>query len=260
MSLAIMFEDDTVVFLDAVKNYGRTKSARLTKHRIDKSGDIADHYAQDNKSFSVRGIVSSADFNVPEARGQLWIDEFSQNALTGTAIEAAEASITSSALFGTGQIESAVSNLLGVSVNGVQMDAFRGQVHELVRDKLNSAINNAQSVTLLDMDNTNGGYLRREADLMITRFSDDLDDQSGDALYFDLTLEQARWALITEVDVEVSVPASAAGVQDAVDKNSKKGAVTGGSESTTRTNTFNEAGGYKDQLESVFSELLNFKE
>ncbi len=223
MSLAIMFEDDTVVFLDAVKNYNRTRTATLAQHRVDKSGNITDHYSKENKKFSIRGLISSADFNVPSARGQLWIDEFSQQALARTSTEATEATITSSSLFGTSQVGNAVSSLLGVNVNGVQMDAFRGQVHEIVRDKLHEVMDNAESVTLLDMDNTEGGYLRRYPNLFITNFSDSLDDSSGDALYFDINLEEVRFALIKEVDVEVQ----SGGVQDKVSGESNKGTEQG---------------------------------
>lgn len=260
MSLALMFEDDSVVFLDAVKNYNRTTGGSLTQHRVDKSGVVSDHYAQNNLRINVRGIISAADFNVPSARGQLWIDEFSQQALARTSTEASEASITSSSLFGTSQVGNAVSSLLGVNVNGVQMDAFRGQVHEIVRDKIEEVRKSGQSVTLLDMDNTEGGYLRRYEDLYILKFDDNLDDSSGDALYFDLSFEQVRFAVVTEVDAEVSVPASEEGVQDKVDSERNKGDVSSSdstdSTATERKTTWNEEGGYLDQIKNAAPELL----
>jgi hypothetical protein len=253
MSLALMFEDDSVVFLDAVKNYNRTTGGSLTQHRVDKSGVVSDHYAQDNLRINVRGIISAADFNVPSARGQLWIDEFSQQALARTSTEASEASITSSSLFGTSQAGSTVSSLLGVNVNGVQMDAFRGQVHEIVRDKIEEARKSGQSVTLLDMDNTEGGYLRRYEDLYILKFDDNLDDSSGDALYFDLSFEQVRFAVVTEVEATTKVP-------DSVSKKSNKGDVSSSdstdSTATERKTTWNEEGGYLDQIKNAAPELL----
>ncbi len=229
MALALIFEDSTILYMDAVKKYNRTASSNLTKHRVDKSGAISDHIAKNNRQYSISGIISSADFQSSLARGTATSLILSEGIIPEQAQEASESTISASSMFGTGLLGNAVSSLFGSVIDGIEMDSFRGFSHEAARDKLIQAYEDNSVITLLDSDDHTGGYIRRYENLVMTNFSDSVDDTSGDALYFDLSFEEARFALVKEVDVELNVPeegtvsADTAGVSDKVSGESKKG-------------------------------------
>lgn len=270
MALALLFEDNTVLFMDAVKNYNRGRSASLTQHRVDKSGSVADHYAKDNREFSVKGIVSSADFQTSLARGYTPDVEEGEEYMPSMNKEVSLAVITSESLFGAGQVANASDSIFGRDITGLEMDPFRGLSHEAARDKINYVIDNSQSVTLIDADSTEGGYIRRYPDLYITNFSDSIDATSGDALYFDISFKKARYTLIREVDVSIKVATTGVNkdVADAAAGEVKKGneSVNEGdkNEKTTWQTTQREAmkqlletGGFSGSVSSFISKIFN---
>ena len=54
MSISIMFEDESVLFVDAVTNYTKSRTSRVSEHPVDQARVIADHVAKDNLSLAIK--------------------------------------------------------------------------------------------------------------------------------------------------------------------------------------------------------------
>jgi hypothetical protein len=63
MTIAIRRENGDILWFDAVEGFDETLTSTVTKHPIATGGFIADHVTKDNPRFTLRGILSDADFN-----------------------------------------------------------------------------------------------------------------------------------------------------------------------------------------------------
>jgi len=70
MSLAIKFGDvnnpSTVsgfIYLDAVTQYNKSFTGRVTSHPLDAGAKVSDHFISDNPKFSIQGVISGIDFS-----------------------------------------------------------------------------------------------------------------------------------------------------------------------------------------------------
>lgn len=63
MTIAIRRENGDILWFDAVEGFDEALSSTVTKHPIATGGFIADHVTKDNPRFTLRGILSDADFN-----------------------------------------------------------------------------------------------------------------------------------------------------------------------------------------------------
>lgn len=63
MTIAIRRENGDILWFDAVEGFDEALSSTVTKHPIATGGFIADHITKDNPRFTLRGILSDADFN-----------------------------------------------------------------------------------------------------------------------------------------------------------------------------------------------------
>jgi len=64
MTYAIRRTNGDVLYFDAITNVEETYTAQVTKHPIASGAFISDHTIVDNKKFSLRAILSDADFNL----------------------------------------------------------------------------------------------------------------------------------------------------------------------------------------------------
>jgi hypothetical protein len=63
MTIAIRRENGDILWFDAVEGFDETLSSTVTKHPVATGSFIADHITKDNPRFTLRGILSDADFN-----------------------------------------------------------------------------------------------------------------------------------------------------------------------------------------------------
>lgn len=218
MALALLFPDTSVLFLDAVVNYNKGRSSNISTHPIDSSSVITDHVSRNNPSISIRGIVSSADFHSTDQRSPelLENDDFTIDTEYNQPVDGAEIQNRSNLLdFLPGSIQ----QFLGTSnPSTVSVDDFRGYSHQAARDKIENAWKNSEKLTLLDYDyDTFTGRsvsVRSFSDVIIERYEDNENVETGDSLEFNLTLKKIRIAFLKEVDVQIN-QSPAAGVADA---------------------------------------------
>lgn len=202
MALAILFQkDDSVVILDAVQRYGKTRTSKLSSHPIDKSAVITDHISKENPKFEFKGIVSSADFHSPSVT-----DPELYSKVTDPPED------TELAIFN--ESGGSLSDLLPSSVAGifegneveVTTDDFRGYNHIEARNRLNDAWDQSELVTLLDYDydfSTGRSVDVKEVeDCVITRFEDVEEIETGDSLSANFTIEKIRYAYLKDTQIE----------------------------------------------------------
>lgn len=73
MTIAIRRENGDILWFDAIESFDEVLSSSVTKHPVATGGFIADHVTKDNPRFTLRGVLSDADFNLN--RPQLTTDD-----------------------------------------------------------------------------------------------------------------------------------------------------------------------------------------
>lgn len=228
MSISIMFEDESVLFVDAVTNYTKSRTSRVSEHPVDQARVIADHVAKDNLSLAIKGVVSSADFHSEHARPSEFTDQYPykvaseyDNPVNGVQINAGDSLLD----LLPGSIRQFMTDAPEGQVTG---DPFRGYSHEAARDRLNRAWDDSERLTILDYDFDihNGRVInvRMFENCLISNLTDNEDPETGDAYYFTMQLKQVRLATVKEVEVNVS----SAEVSDSAAKKDNMGNQTDG--------------------------------
>lgn len=222
MALAFLFEDDSVMYLDAVESYTKGYSSNISNHPIDKSAVITDHVSKDNPSFSLRGVISAADFHVTYTRSPDLLEE-NINSESNQPVSGVEINSPSTLLdYLPGSVQQFLSSTHAAEV---VVDPFRGFSHQVARDRMNRAWEKSELITLLDydFDITTGRSVsvRRVENCLIQNYTDNEDVQTGDAFEFTVTLQKVRFSHLKSVDIKVthqSVKDSAAEEEDLGDQ------------------------------------------
>lgn len=265
MALALLFPDSgDVLFLDVVTNYAKTRASNISSHPIDASSIITDHVSKANPSFSLRAIISAADFNssITFPEELLEPEEAGAPRLETQPVDGAVITSPSQLL---DYLPAPIQNIVGgQDVSSVTLDPFRGYSHETARDLLTRVWDNSELITVLDynydIQTGRSVSVRSYPNCLITRFEDTEDVDTGDSLVVNLTMEQARFAYLKEVDVQISQQVPSASVADEAASEDDLGDQTSVGEAAA-----NESTTFADFVESPeglgisdFSSFLNF--
>lgn len=253
MALAILFQDTSVLYVDATTSYNKTLASNIANNPLDNSTVVADHVAKSNKTFTIQGVISSADFQETYTRSLDLLTEYGMQIPSVFNSEVNETVVGEGSSISRVFSNSIISSILGQQVPDLHMDSFRGYSHEVARDKFNAAWEASESLTLLDYNyDTYSGRtvsVRAYPNCFIENFNDNEDIQTGDSLEFTLTLKQVRFAFFTKVKVSTTGKTA---------QKSNKGKVTSSTGDSKKTsverasNTWNREGGYYSQATSYF--------
>ena len=222
MALAFLFEDDSVMYIDSVESYSKSYNSNIANHPIDKSAVVTDHVSRDNPSFSLKGVISAADFHSQVTRSNELMSENVDPAYNNP-VEGAVITTTSSLLdYLPGSVQQFISS---TDPTTVSVDPFRGFSHQVARERLNRAWGKAELITLLDYDQDiatgRSVSVRRVENCLIQNYTDNEDVQTGDSFEFTITLSKTRFAYLKEVDIRVTkaeVADASAGEEDKGDQ------------------------------------------
>ena len=228
MSLALLFNnDETVIYLDAVTSYNKTRRSNISEHPVDSSSFITDHVSKSNPTFSIRGTISSADFNNQQLdalddEGNI-IDPDARTLVDPLTI------IEQSNL--TSFLPGAVQQVLGTNNQSrVESDEFRGYLHQVARDRFEQAWQDSEFITILDYDydfqTGRSSSIRIVEDCLIENYNDIENVDTGDSLEFNITFRKVRFAYLKEVDIQINRQPSA-GIADEAAGESNQGDQTG---------------------------------
>lgn len=221
MAIALMFQDSSVLYIDAVPSFLKSKSSTIASNPLDNRTVVADHVSKSNPVFTIKGVISSADFQRASTRSLDLLSEYGSQIPSEFNSEVSEVSIGGDSLLSRLFSNSIIESLFHQDTPDVTMDSFRGYSHELARDKLNSVYEACEPVTILDYDYDfhigRSVSVRLYDNCLIRDFGDNEDPTTGDSFQFDLTFEQVRFAYLEQVEVTTSEKTA---------KKSNKGIVT----------------------------------
>ena len=236
MTIAIVRENSTLIWLDAVTDWGRQYSSSVTKHRIETGSSITDHVIEENPVFTVSGVITGVDFGstkptlTPE-------DEKAYNILSQkNAEEIREVIISTSGVSSvTRFLPESIRQFLGsdeVPVVDVQLSREQEAdilisaevfLSELVMGSLvfenGKSVKKKELVTLLEFD-AYGKIINSYDNCVLTSLSFKEDAGSGYALYPTMTFEKVRFVSLVTTTIPKKV---AAPVKNKVTEVSDKG-------------------------------------
>lgn len=210
MAIALLFPDSSILYCDAVTSYVKNHTSSVSNHPIDKSAFVTDHIAKDNPKYSIKGVISAADFHNPISQSPQITGDDSQHIIDpSTNVPTNELQISDPSGGMAGMLPESIRQFLTqeTPVN-VYSDPFRGYFHEDARSKLQRAWEKSELITILDYDydNQHGFSIssRQYENCLITNYQDSEDPSTGDSLEFSLQFQEVRFAYVRETDVAVS--------------------------------------------------------
>jgi len=197
MSLAIRFGDDEdvetpqgIIYFDAVTKYGQSFKGSLTSHAIGSGGKISDHFIRENPVYSFTGVISGADISIAKVfltdENGMYPDNVSQLDITPVRIK---------------DNGNALISLLPDAIGSFFVDAKTSvKVDTVARKSTLRQIKRAlevffekDGITFVTLLEFKGKVLDKDGvipQLVMTSLSFSEDENSGEALYVDITLEK----------------------------------------------------------------------
>lgn len=224
MSVAIRLYDPldytstkSIIYFSATTNFERRYSSNVPRHPVDKGADISDHSSPNNAEYSISGIVSEVDLsgNTSYITSQLG-EPILNHSDTVRAVTLQD----SGGLVGnllSSFVPDFLSQFYNNHVNIVVDERGRGWTVDDVRKSIINATRGVRwnedlernetyplFVELIILDKQGNLEEKVDSNLLIERFSDRADQDTGDALFFDLTLVEARVADLKTTTVDSS--------------------------------------------------------
>lgn len=194
------------VYFDAITSSSQNYRGQVTSHPIDGGGNITDHFIRENPVFQFTGIItgtdiSSSSYLVKDIDGGSALNakeeplSISISSTGSKLLQFAPASVGQFLRRQEPEIEVdaqlRTDLLYEVGVRGVIVNLIKGISYNSETQSLDNKIN---LIDLYEFDNTN--IRRITNNLVITNFSVNESPESGDALFFDITLEQVEFATL----------------------------------------------------------------
>ena len=225
MSLAIKWGDPTkteepsgFIYLDAVTAYSQDYRGQVTKHPVDSGASISDHFIKENPIYTISGIISGTDLSAIPWK----ITDQEGNKPINAQEQPISISLNSSASGLLQYLPDSIGQFLSVSLPSVESfgntrtdlkyeilvkDLLKGILNGIRYDqKKDKVVSNVQTVDLYEFDGSNIRDII--SDLVITNFRIREDQDTGDALFLDLTLEQVTFASLEKVQLPQDVQQS----------------------------------------------------
>lgn len=227
MSLAIKWGFDTgyeptqgFIYFDAVTSLRESLTGTLSKFPIDGGGIISDHFTADNPTWSFSGIISGVDISY---HARVVLDDIGNESLNSTEPpEAVKVNSKNSALLKF--VPDVVGQFFKPSKPEIVMAAQSADTILTIKQTLRDGFKNPTPVTLFEYDL---GNLRKNpiTNLIMTNIEFNEDADSGDALYCDITLEQATFTKTnqTQIPEGISKALVSENIADAAAATSNKG-------------------------------------
>ena len=218
MSLAIKWgdlskpeTDSGLLFFDAVTSFTQSYKGAVTKHPIDKGGNITDHFINENPTFQVSAIFTGVGVGT-----SLWlITDDESNLANNSFLPPSEVSVNSTdASTLTKFLPDSIGQFLPDRTPSVTMDTSRENILEKIRldlknlsngikwnEKTNHFDPEIKLITLYEMDKKSGRLVRPLIDLVVTSLSFREDANTGYGLYADISFEQVTFVELVKTAI-----------------------------------------------------------
>lgn len=204
MTYAISRTNGDVIYFDAITNMEETYTAQITKHPIASGGFISDHTITENKKFSLKAILSDADFNLsrPSLEGfETTVNkQFVNNTKTSTPVK-----ISSEGAKWRSFLPEVVSQFTSSTIPTVTVTPqSKVKSAKAVRFDLIDMWQEKESFILIEY--SNNLVVRLWGDVSITSLSFAEDPDTGMGLFPNLEMEQAVYTDVENVKIKIKQP------------------------------------------------------
>jgi hypothetical protein len=197
MSLAIRFGDDEdvefpqgMIYFDAVTKYSQSLKGSLTSHAIGSGGKISDHFIRENPVYSFSGIVTAADISI----GKVYLtDEFSHYPDNVDQIDLDPVRIKDNGNAFISFLPDAVASFFVDPAPSVKLDTKERRVSLRGVKRSLEALLEKDGISFVTLLEFKGKVLDKDGIipmLVVTSLSFNEDENSGDALDVEITLEK----------------------------------------------------------------------
>ncbi len=202
------------IYFDVVTAYSQDYKGKVTSHPVDSGANITDHFIKENPTFSLSGVISGVDISpIPSL-----IRDF-QGLQPNNANPQPEPISVNSGTSGLLQfLPDSIGQFLnlGNPIAELGNNGLRNDFTEEVRDSLVGILSGVkynpktdrydsfiQTVEIYEFD----GYNIKSIvfDLVLTNFKIRQDVNTGDALYFECSLEQVTFATLEKTELPQDV-------------------------------------------------------
>ncbi|NRH40651.1 phage baseplate protein [Pseudomonas sp. MS15a(2019)] len=205
--LAIMSKNNDLIWMDAVLQFDQQYQSTVTSHAVETGVNISDHVIETNDKFRVRGVVTNADFNLdrPKVRfGSLSDEELDEEirykAFSNFNPVYDSPTITMGPPALAGLLPASITQFLGSNTPTVTLTP-REMIFPAtqVATTLKTMHKSRDLVKIIEYRPDNS-YVVHE-NLIMTSLSDNIDPDSGDAMYPDMTFERVRYADVSTTKI-----------------------------------------------------------
>lgn len=225
-------ENGDFIYLDVVTQYSRSFNSQVTQHPVDGSGTTSDHVVKQNPRYQFVGKISGADFNfskprlTPESRAFIGIDQIVVESSIASEVEVSYDNNPLNLLPDVaGQFFSdtlpSIDNL-----NEIKESAY---TEKALFEILKEFYNTKAKLSVYEFDN--GDVSDPIENSFITSLNLNESVTDGDALAFDITLEQITISNLIEEEIPEDVALSLRGKAE---EKANKGGQTGEEVDTSR--------------------------
>ena len=224
MSIALKSESGDFIYLDVVTGYSHTFQSQVSQHPVDGSGTVSDNVTKQNLVIKLKGSITGADFNSGKPKdlsaedrkfigvGQVVVE----GDIAGVIEVKSEDSFTNLLPDFAGQFFTDVLP----TIEGISEGRSASYSEAILFKVLESFHEDKENLTIFEFDS--GARVGQRTDMFITGLSLSEATESGDAIEFDITLEQIKFSSLLEVTVKIeTAPAFKEKAGGVVDKGSQ---------------------------------------
>ncbi|ATW58385.1 hypothetical protein CNR37_00178 [Pseudomonas phage ventosus] len=201
MTYAIRRDNGDVLYFDAITSIEESYNAQITKHPLASGSYISDHTITDNKRFSLRAILSDADFNLNRPSEEGWQSitdkQFVNNTETAVPVK-----VTNEGAKWRSFLPEVVSQFTASTIPTVTVTPqSKVKTAHAVRFDLIDMFEKKESFTLVEY-NTNL-VSRAWPNVTMTSLSFAEDADTGDGLFPNIEMEQAVYTNVENVLIKI---------------------------------------------------------
>lgn len=216
MTYAIKRDNGDVLYFDAITNVTETYTSQISKHPLANGALISDHTTRDNKKFSLKAVLSDADFNLNRptdyytnlntvglVQGQVSYPTGQSKQFVNDTQTTVPVKISNTAAKWRSFLPEVVSQFTASTIPTVTVtEQTKVKTAAAVRLDLVSMYESSESFTLMEFnDNT---MVRHWDSIVMVNLSFSEDAESGLGLFPTIEMEQATYTNVMNVAVKIT--------------------------------------------------------
>ncbi|QYW06630.1 hypothetical protein uav_099 [Pseudomonas phage UAVern] len=201
MTYAIRRNNGDVLYFDAITNVEEQYNAQITKHPLASGAYISDHTITDNKKFTLRAVLSDADFNLNRPSEEGWKSVSDKQFVNNTETQV-PVKITNTGAKWRSFLPEVVSQFTASTIPTVVVTPqSKVKTAHAVRFDLIDMFEKKESFTLVEYNSNLVSRSWPNISFCSLSFAEDAD--SGEGLYPNMQMEQATYTNVENVLIKI---------------------------------------------------------